>query len=150
MGFCPDFTSFVYPIADICMCPFDGEYMRFDRKTQAAMRYELLVDSDTQSAQGHTQWFYFSFRTGHLREKMRCRDAVQRRSSSIQPPKTQKHVIAVSEKRFQRKVSGEENECMRNFQSRTLRLANLQVRNPHAQRLFPNQRVHSEGFLRQG
>lgn len=30
------------------------------------LEYELLVDSDTQSAQGHTQWFYFSFRNGQF------------------------------------------------------------------------------------
>ncbi|CAE7640557.1 AGBL1, partial [Symbiodinium pilosum] len=28
------------------------------------LEYELLVDADTQSAQGHTQWFYFSIRNG--------------------------------------------------------------------------------------
>ncbi|CAE6959266.1 Agbl1 [Symbiodinium natans] len=28
------------------------------------LEYELMVDADTQSAQGHTQWFYFSVRNG--------------------------------------------------------------------------------------
>ncbi|CAK9050470.1 Cytosolic carboxypeptidase 4 (ATP/GTP-binding protein-like 1) [Durusdinium trenchii] len=30
------------------------------------LEYELLVDSDTQSAQGHTQWFYFAIRNGQF------------------------------------------------------------------------------------
>eukprot|EP00435_Cladocopium_sp_Y103_P060988 s551_g22.t1 len=47
------------------------------------LEYELLVDSDTQSAQGHTQWFYFSFRNGQFCGTVHFRLANLRKKKSL-------------------------------------------------------------------
>lgn len=62
------------------------------------LEYELHVDSDTQSAQGHTQWFYFSVRNGSYTGNVQFRIVNLRKKKSLYQQGLQPHVFSTRKK----------------------------------------------------
>eukprot|EP00930_Biecheleria_cincta_P040724 TRINITY_DN27896_c0_g1_i1.p1 TRINITY_DN27896_c0_g1~~TRINITY_DN27896_c0_g1_i1.p1 ORF type:complete len:791 (-),score=97.67 TRINITY_DN27896_c0_g1_i1:872-3244(-) len=70
------------------------------------LEYELHVDSDTQSAQGHTQWFYFSVRNNSYTGNVHFRIVNLRKKKSLYQQGLQPHVFST-----RRKTRGWEPFC---------------------------------------
>ncbi|CAE7805806.1 Nna1 [Symbiodinium microadriaticum] len=64
----------------------------------ADLEYELLVDADTQSAQGHTQWFYFSVRNGGFCGTVQFRIVNLRKKKSLYQQGLQPFVFSTRKK----------------------------------------------------
>lgn len=59
------------------------------------LEYELLMDGDTQSAVGHTQWFYFSVKSRDFTGRVTFRLVNMRKKKSLYQCGLQPHVFSV-------------------------------------------------------